>query len=163
MENKKDYTTLLRVGVVLLVVALFVGLMVAIVGKASDDIGGIVGGVATGTTATTATTNDGQKECEHSFTDGTCTKCEYVCGHSLSDVASNGNKYCSACGKLMMLKTPAPSYANSKITWDPVDGAIAYIVYINGSMNTTVNSYYDLFVPAAGNYEIEIKAYNGKL
>lgn len=166
MENKKDYTALLRVGVVILVVALFVGLMVAIVGKASDDIGGIVGGGTTGTTATTATTattSDDQKECEHTFTDGTCSKCEYVCGHSTSDMAANGNKYCSACGKLMMLKTPAPSYANSKITWDPVDDAIVYIVYVNGAQNTTINTYYDLYVPEAGDYVIQIKAYNGKI
>lgn len=165
MENKKDYTALLRVGVVILVVALFVGLMVAIVGKASDDLGSIVGGGTTGTTATTATTattSDDQKECEHSFTDGTCTKCEYVCGHSTSDTAANGNKYCSACELLTNLKTPSWSYGDSRIVWEPVADATEYSVYINGITNTTFDTYYEIYIAGASDFTVEVKAYNGE-
>ena len=71
-------------------VVLGAGLIISVVNNASDDISGIGGGGTTATTATTATTNDGQAACEHSCTDGICTKCDYVCGHSLSDTAANG-------------------------------------------------------------------------
>lgn len=163
MENKRDYSKVFYIIAVVMAVVLGAGLIISVVNNASDDISGIGGGGTTATTATTATTNDGQAACEHSFTDGICTKCDYVCGHSLSDTAANGNKYCSACGILTKLKTPILSNTGSKITWDAVDSAIAYMVYVNGTMNTTSNSYYDLYIPEAGDYVIQIKAYNGKI
>lgn len=163
MENKRDYSKVFYIIAVVMAVVLGAGLIISVVNNASDDISGIGGGGTTATTATTATTNDGQAACEHSFTDGICTKCDYVCGHSLSDTAANGNKYCSACGILTKLKTPILSNTGSKITWDAVEDAIAYMVYVNGSMNTTSNNYYDLYVPEAGDYVIQIKAYNGKI
>lgn len=163
MENKRDYSKVFYIIAVIMAVVLGAGLIISVVNNASDDISGIAGGSSTSTTATTASTNDDQAACEHSFTDGTCTKCGYVCGHSLSDTAANGNKYCSACEILTKLKTPTLSNTGDKITWEAVEDAIAYMVYVNGSMNTTSNNYYDLYVPEAGDYVIQIKAYNGKI
>ena len=164
MERKLDMKRLAALVAVIMVVTLAVGLVISVISKASDDIGGISGtNGTTSTTATTATTDQQQGECAHSFADGTCTKCDYVCTHVNLEMADNGNKYCSACEILVKLATPTPSVKGEKITWTTVDGAIAYIVYVNGVQNTTINTYYDLYAPSAGAYNVQVKAYNGKI
>ena len=167
MERKLDMKRLAALVAVIMVVTLAVGLVISVISKASDDIGGIAGTMGsngtTSTTATTATTDQQQGECAHSFADGTCTKCNYVCTHVKLEAADNGNKYCSACEILVKLATPIPSVKGEKITWTTVDGAIAYIVYVNGVQNTTINTYYDLYAPSAGAYNVQVKAYNGKI
>ncbi len=162
MENKRDYSKVFYIIAVVMAVVLGAGLIISVVNNASDDISGIGGGGTTATTATTATTNDGQAACEHSFTDGICTKCDYVCGHSLSDTAANGNKYCSACGILTKLKTPSWSYEDSRIVWEPVADATEYSVYINGITNTTFDTYYEIYIAGASDFTVEVKAYNGE-